>query len=98
MIQSVNGTWLGIRWFELTGTFANNKGPDKVQLKLVLPNCCEMTGRSSRVHPIPEVPHVMNNISTLHLRKKPVVGTDDNSILLLCKVKNPFGEPSRKQT
>lgn len=69
-----------------------------VQLKLVLPNGCEMTGRPPRVHPIPEVAHVMNDIPTLHLRKKPIVWTDDDGILLLCKVKDPFGEPSRKQT
>jgi hypothetical protein len=50
------------------------------------------------VHPIPEVAHVMNNIPALDLRKKPVVGTNDNGILLFCKVENPFGEPSRKQT
>lgn len=50
------------------------------------------------MQPIPEVAHVMNDIPALHLRKKSIVWTDDNGILLLCKLKDPFGEPSRKQT
>ena len=50
------------------------------------------------MYPGPEVGHVLYDVPPFDFWKKPIVGAEDDSSVLIRKVQNPFREPGWEKT